>query len=95
MRLLFVCDLGEVRSRTAASFFSDKHMTRYKGVKENLVEKEDVEWADVIYVFDDTEQVVLAKMFGQLFLTKKTINLEIPEGLSQGELIDRFSELGI
>ena len=49
MNKLFVCNLGKYRSRTAANIFGGK----YAGVFVNL-KKEDLEWADIVYVFEES-----------------------------------------
>lgn len=47
MNVLFVCNQGKHRSRTAAELFSKEHETRFFGIYTNL-NKKDLEWVDVI-----------------------------------------------
>jgi len=63
MKVLFVCNLGENRSRTAAHMFKDKYETKYAGVLDNLVTKEQMEWADVVVVMEEHQKRRLRAMF--------------------------------
>jgi len=77
MKVLFVCNLGENRSRTAAHMFKDKYETKYAGVLDNLVTKEQMEWADVVVVMEEHQKRRLRAMFPDT--NKKIINLDISD----------------
>ena len=74
MNKLFVCNLGKYRSRTAANIFGGK----YAGVFVNL-KKEDLEWADIVYVFEERQRSEIGKQFPTQYLKKRILNLEIPD----------------
>ena len=79
MNLLFVCNLGRNRSRTAAEILSDKHNTRYRGIYSNLIAKEDVAWADLVIVMEDHQRSEIAKRFPEEYLKKKIISIDVPD----------------
>lgn len=85
MNKLFVCNQGKYRSRTAASLFGGK----YAGVFVNL-KKEDLEWADVVYVFEERQRSEIGKQFPAQYLKKRILNLEIPDiyGYMDRKLVD-------
>ena len=77
MKVLFVCNLGAHRSRTAANMFKDRYETKYAGVLDNLVTKEQMDWADVVVVMEEGQKSAIAKMFPTI--SKKIINLDISD----------------
>jgi len=85
MNKLFVCNQGKYRSRTAASLFGGK----YAGVFVNL-KKEDLEWADVVYVFEERQRSEIGRKFPTQYLKKRILNLEIPDiyGYMDRKLVD-------
>ena len=85
MNKLFVCNQGKYRSRTAASLFGGK----YAGVFVNL-KKEDLEWADVVYVFEERQRSEIGRKFLTQYLKKRILNLEIPDiyGYMDRKLVD-------
>ena len=74
MNKLFVCNQGKYRSRTAASLFGG----RFKGVYVNL-KKEDLEWADIVYVFEEQQRTEIGKQFPREYLNKRILNLDIED----------------
>jgi predicted protein tyrosine phosphatase len=77
MNILFICNLGRNRSRTAADLLKDKFKTRFKGVFENIVAKEDIDWADSIITMEPMQSLILERMFPKL--TKQIICWNIPD----------------
>ena len=90
MKLLFVCNQGRHRSRTAEELFRNRFETRSAGLysKQSLKE-EDVEWADMIIVMEDFQRTEIGKRFPKAYLKKQVLSLEIPDIFSynQPELI--------
>jgi predicted protein tyrosine phosphatase len=83
MNLLFICNQGENRSRTAAEIFSKKYETSYAGfyslnrsllLKESMLKK-----ADAIFVMEQNHINELINNYPYYYLNKRIINLEIPD----------------
>ena len=66
MNKLFICNQGKYRSKTAVKLFGGK----FRGVYVNL-KKDDLKWADVIYVFEEEQRSEIARLFPQEYLNKK------------------------
>lgn len=84
MKILFICNQGENRSRTAAEFFKE-HETRYKGIYYNLVSESDLEWADLVVVMEDFQRTEIGKLFPEQYLKKKIISFDIPDIYRYGQ----------
>jgi len=69
--------MGMHRSRTAAEMFSDK--TRYRGIFNNTVKREDLIWADRIYVMETNQRKALSEMFPEDYMKKTILCLDIPD----------------
>ncbi|MFA5406318.1 MAG: phosphotyrosine protein phosphatase [Candidatus Nanoarchaeia archaeon] len=91
MKLLFVCNVGENRSRTAAELFSKEHETKHAGAYEGKARltSELLDWADVIFVMEEHQREHIASEFTKQYISKRIINLEIPDvyKYNQPELI--------
>lgn len=89
MKVLFICNLGANRSRTAAFLFKDRFETRYKGLYSNLMKEEDMEWADTVVVMEDFQRGEIGKRFPEQYMKKKIISFDIPDVYSymQEELV--------
>ena len=74
MNKLFVCNQGKYRSKTAAKLFGG----RFAGVYVNL-KKEDLKWADVVYVFEEEQRSLIAEKFPTEYLKKRILNLDIAD----------------
>jgi predicted protein tyrosine phosphatase len=72
---LFVCNQGENRSKTAARLFNGKSASLYNF--ENILTKDLLENAKIIYVFEEEQREEIAKRFPQQYMKKKIINLDI------------------
>lgn len=94
MKLLFVCNQGENRSRTAKELFSKKYETRSAGIyalnPKNEVTKELLDWADIIIVMEEEQRSWIAENFPKLYMIKKILCLDIPDiyRYNQPELIE-------
>lgn len=85
MKQLFVCNLGKYRSRTAATLFGGK----FAGVFVNL-KKEDLEWADIVYVMEEHQRSEIGRLFPAQYLKKRILNLDISDvyGYMDRKLVD-------
>jgi len=79
MRILFICNQGMHRSRTAAELFHDQFETSAKGVYENLVSENDMATADLIVVMEEHQRKKLAELFPKEYLKKRIICWNVPD----------------
>lgn len=80
MKVLFVCNQNKHRSVTAQEIFSDIFETKSAGLYNGtLINKELMDWADIIYVMDETQRKEIGLRFPKQYLQKKIISLEIPD----------------
>jgi predicted protein tyrosine phosphatase len=89
---LFICNQGENRSKTAAKLFGGKSASLHN--EKNLVNKRLLDWAEVIYVFEERQRKEIGKRFPNQYIKKKIINLDIPDvyRYNQPELIKILKE---
>lgn len=94
MNKLFVCNQNLNHSVTAEELFGG----RSKGLFRNEITSKDLEWSDIVYVFEDFQRKELGKRFPKEYLGLKIINLNIPDVYdikneeSKRELIKIFKE---
>lgn len=80
MKVLFICNQNQNRSKTAEELFQGTFMTRSAGLyNEHPVREEQLEWADIIVVMEDAQRQELAKRFPEQYLQKRIISLDIPD----------------
>ncbi|HLD12812.1 MAG TPA: hypothetical protein VJB87_04435 [Candidatus Nanoarchaeia archaeon] len=78
MNILFICNLGKNRSKTAAELFKRNHATQAAGIYTNLQE-EQLQWADLIIVMEEHQRENLAQNYPKYYLTKQITNINIPD----------------
>ena len=94
IKILFVCNQGENRSKTAKELFSKKYETKSAGIyaieEENMLTKELLEWADIIIVMEESHRRWISHEFPKQYMMKKILCLDIPDiyQYNQPELID-------
>jgi len=91
MKVLFICNQNQHRSKTAEEIFKDKFETKSAGLyTEKPVTKEQLSWADTIIVMEDEQRKEIAKRFPDVYMKKKVLSLNIPDiyHYNQKELID-------
>ena len=100
MKVLFICNQNQNRSKTAEHIFKGRFETRSAGLfNEKHVTEEEVSWADVIVVMEDEHRTEISKRFPNYYLQKRIISLNIPDTYSYGEqrlikiLEDKMKEL--
>ncbi|MEK6886992.1 MAG: phosphotyrosine protein phosphatase [Nanoarchaeota archaeon] len=80
MKVLFICNQNENRSKTAEELFKDVFETKSAGLyNEKPVTKKQLEWAEVIVVMEDAQRKEISKRFPDLYLKKRIISLDIPD----------------
>jgi len=95
MNILFICNQGRHRSRTAADLFRKTHFTDYAGLySEKPMTKDQLEWADLIVVMEDVQRAELGRRFPAQYLSKRIVCLDIPDTFSYGDprLVEMLQE---
>lgn len=100
MKVLFICNQNENRSRTAENIFKERFKTKSAGLyNEKPVSEKQLSWADTILVMEEFQRHEIAKRFPAQYLQKRILSMDIPDIYSykQPELIDmlksRINEL--
>jgi predicted protein tyrosine phosphatase len=80
MKVLFVCNQNQNRSKTAEEIFRSKFETKSVGLyNENPINSQDLNWADLVVVMEDSQRTEISKRFPKQYLSKKIISLDIPD----------------
>lgn len=91
MKVLFICNQNQNRSKTAEELFSDRFETKSAGLyNENPLTEEQLEWADMVIVMEDEQRSEIGKRFPKQYLRKQILSLDIPDTYytNQPELLD-------
>lgn len=91
MKLLFVCNQNQNRSKTAEELFRGKYNTKSAGLyNEKPLTKKQISWADTIVVMEENQRREIAKRFPKEYMQKRILSLNIPDTYSynQPELVD-------
>jgi len=96
MKLLFVCNLGRNRSKTAAELLQKKHETKYAGIlsESNPLTEDIIRWADKIFCMTKDQYEYIQREFPDLYFRKDIVILNIDDVyyFEQDELIDILKE---
>lgn len=84
MNLLFVCSENKLRSPTGAEVFSKLDGINAIGAGTNKdadtpVSGDLIEWADIIFVMENSHRSKVAKKFKTLLKGKKLVCLDVPD----------------
>lgn len=80
MKVIFICNQNENRSKTAEELFKDRFQTRSAGLyNEKPVTEEELEWADKIIVMEEEQRKELGKRFPSAYMKKQILSLDIPD----------------
>ena len=100
MKLLFICNQNQNRSKTAEELFRGRFETKSAGLyNETPVSEKELAWADLVLVMEDFQRAEIAKRFPKQYLQKRILSLRVPDEFhyNQPELIEllklRFSEI--
>lgn len=91
MKVLFICNQNENRSKTAESLFRGKFETKSAGLyNKKPVTGKQLSWADTIIVMEDAQRAEIAKRFPKLYMQKRILSLDIPDTFcyNQPELVN-------
>ena len=91
MKVLFICNQNENRSKTAEELFKGKFKTKSAGLfnKKPVTEKE-LDWAEIIIVMEDFQRSEITKRFPKHYIKKRILSLNIPDiyNYKQPELVN-------
>ena len=80
MRVLFICNQNQNRSKTAEEIFRESYETKSAGLyNEKPVSEKQIQWADLVVVMDDNQRLELSKRFPKQYLQKRILSLDIPD----------------
>lgn len=91
MKVLFVCNQNQNRSKTAENLFKDRFQTKSAGLyNETPLNKKTLSWADTVIVMEDKQRSEIAKRFPKMYMQKRILSLDIPDiyHFNQPELIN-------
>jgi predicted protein tyrosine phosphatase len=91
MKVLFVCNQNQNRSKTAADIFKKRFETESAGLYTSKpVTKKQLSWADTIVVMEDEQRKEIAKRFPDMYMQKRILSLNIPDiyHYDQPELVE-------
>ena len=93
MKVLFVCNQNQNRSKTAEELFKTKFTTKSAGLyNEKPVTEKQLSWADTIVVMEDEQRTEISKRFPKQYMKKRILSLNIPDTfkLNQPKLIQEL-----
>jgi predicted protein tyrosine phosphatase len=80
MKVLFICNQNQNRSKTAEKLFWKRFETRSAGLYNNRpVMKKQLSWADTVMVMEETHRKEIANRFPSLYMQKRILSLDIPD----------------
>ena len=91
MKILFICNQNQNRSKTAEDLFKDKFETKSAGLyNEKPVTKKQISWANTIIVMEEGQRREIAKRFPKEYMHKRILSLDVPDtyNYNQPELVN-------
>ena len=80
MKILFICNQNQNRSKTAEEIFKRRFETKSAGLyNSNPVIEKQLLWADLVIVMEDEQRAEIAKRFPNTYVKKQIISLVIPD----------------
>ncbi len=80
MKVLFVCNQNQNRSKTAADIFRNRFQTKSAGLfNEKPLSKKQLSWADTVIVMEDSHRSEIARRFPREYMKKQILSLNIPD----------------
>lgn len=91
MKILFICNQGVYRSKTAESLFQDVYDTQSAGIfsVRNPLTKEKMDWADLVVTMEESQRSFIANKFPKEYMQNKILcwNIEDFYNYMQPELV--------
>ena len=91
MKVLFICNQNQNRSKTAEDIFKGRFQTKSAGLYNGKpVTEKQLSWADLVVVMEDAQRSEIAKRFPNEYMQKRVLSLDIPDvyHYNQPELIN-------
>ena len=91
MKVLFICNQNQNRSKTAAELFKGRFKTKSAGLYNEIpVTDTQLQWADAVIVMEEEQRYEIAKRFPKHYMQKRILSLDIPDvyHYNQPELIE-------
>jgi len=86
MNILFVCNQGKNRSKTAAQLFSGRFQTASAGLYSDMpVTESQLSQARVIMVMEEKHRAEIAKRFPLIYMQRQILVLDIPDIYRYGQ----------
>jgi predicted protein tyrosine phosphatase len=86
MNVIFICNQGKNRSKTAAQLFSERFQTASAGLYGNTpVTESHLDQADIIIVMEERHRTEIAERFPRIYLQKRILVLGIPDIYRYGQ----------
>ena len=86
MNVLFICNQGKNRSKTAAQLLSERFQTASAGLySDTPVTEAQLAQADVIIVMEEKHRTEIAERFPRVYLQKRILVLGIPDVYCYGQ----------
>lgn len=86
MKVLFICNMNKHRSKTAEEIFRDRYETKSAGLfNDTPVSAEQLGWADIILVMEESQRKELTDRFPSECLKKRILCLGIPDVYPYGD----------
>lgn len=80
MKVLFVCNQNQNRSKTAENLFKTRFQAKSAGLyNENSISESEISWADVVVVMEKAQREEIAKRFPKQYMQKQILSLDIPD----------------
>ena len=91
MKVLFICNQNQNRSKTAEDIFKGRFQTKSAGLyNEKPVTEKQLSWADLVIVMENAQRLEISKRFPKQYIQKRILSLDIPDvyHYNQPELIN-------
>jgi len=91
MKVLFICNQNQNRSKTAEEIFKDRFNTKSAGLYNSRpVTEKQISWADMVIVMEESQRSEIARRFPKQYLLKRILSMDIPDVFhyNQPELIE-------
>lgn len=95
MKVLFICNQNQNRSKTAEELFRSRFTTKSAGLfNERPVSEKEIAWADVVFVMTDEQRAEIARRFPKQYMKKRIVSLDIPDAYHyyDPELVELLSK---
>lgn len=95
MKVLFICNQNQNRSKTAEELFKDRFETKSAGLfNSRPVTEKEINWADTIVVMEQIQREELSKRFPKHYIEKRIVSLNIDDSYyyQQPKLVNILKE---